>query len=513
MMSDFLSLLEAPQLGEIAWHAFAADETVATVSTEHAERLAAVLKSHASIEIDQARILEVGAYRHFTGYIIERDFPVEVTLTDISSNALLDGLSSARKNGLNSRPRLVASDFHDLPFSDGYFDVVFVASSIHHSLRPEVVLNELFRVLSPGGTLIVENEPCRREFCFYQFRSNREDSFTPFEHYLLEQGLLRTISSPFWGSRPEQLFGMVENDKIPLQLFRSIFSQQAEVKEFVLDYAPQLGPLENWLLTLDPASTDIYDSICSRLRAEFELASKHFGVQDRLLGYSLPTECHLYSVAERAARALKLMQLEDRDRDVEMANLFGAALTTILRKNTNGSHHRGSEPFRRPLIQDNEVWQEISSNAGVGPLLGRNLLPDIYRRENAEQLAAWFPLSDWDIVPEEIGTNSLINKGALSRIKVGELESDAILLIRFYAVVNDSGPYKVVVRNGNQILDEQVIVLPESRLSRSLVRSGPTNILIEIFDLNGNHQPLYGCLHLGVCQLITINANPEAGTS
>src|SRR6266536_2575092 len=101
MKTNSRSLLDAPQLGEFAWHAFTGDEAVATVSAEHADRLANIIKRYSQPDSARLRILEVGAYRHFTGYILEEKLGVEATLTDIARNALADGLWEARRDGLS----------------------------------------------------------------------------------------------------------------------------------------------------------------------------------------------------------------------------------------------------------------------------------------------------------------------------------------------------------------------------------------------------------------------------
>ncbi len=42
-----------------------------------------------------------------------------------------------------------------LPFEDNYFDVVFSKSVIEHIHQPENYMNEMYRVLKPGGRLII----------------------------------------------------------------------------------------------------------------------------------------------------------------------------------------------------------------------------------------------------------------------------------------------------------------------------------------------------------------------
>jgi len=182
--------LDAPQLGEHAWHAFTDDRAIDNVSVDHRDRIEAFVRKHLpSLDWRRARLLEVAAYRHYTAHILAATHGCEAVVTDIAAS-LRDGTASAAAQGLHGKTTMVVADFHDLPFSDDYFDVVFVASSVHHTRSPEQVLRDMLRVLKPAGILIVENEPCARVCCFHAFVSNRQESFTPFEAALREAGQL-----------------------------------------------------------------------------------------------------------------------------------------------------------------------------------------------------------------------------------------------------------------------------------------------------------------------------------
>jgi SAM-dependent methyltransferase len=48
---------------------------------------------------------------------------------------------------------------HRLPFKDGSFDAVVATATLHHSPQPQVLLEEIRRVLAKGGMLVAANEP------------------------------------------------------------------------------------------------------------------------------------------------------------------------------------------------------------------------------------------------------------------------------------------------------------------------------------------------------------------
>jgi ubiquinone/menaquinone biosynthesis C-methylase UbiE len=61
-------------------------------------------------------------------------------------------LTRAKKD---SDIELLNSEGENLPFAEGEFDVVLLSAVIEHVIDPSKVISESYRVLSPGGLLIV----------------------------------------------------------------------------------------------------------------------------------------------------------------------------------------------------------------------------------------------------------------------------------------------------------------------------------------------------------------------
>ncbi|NJL34943.1 MAG: class I SAM-dependent methyltransferase [Chloroflexaceae bacterium] len=66
-------------------------------------------------------------------------------------------LTLAAQDGTQITP--VVADGENLPFAAGSLDIVFCAATLHHATNLQMLLQNIQRVLRPGGVLIAINEP------------------------------------------------------------------------------------------------------------------------------------------------------------------------------------------------------------------------------------------------------------------------------------------------------------------------------------------------------------------
>lgn len=72
-----------------------------------------------------------------------------------------DMIALARKNAvdyrLTDRAEYFKGDASKMPFEDGHFDAVFTNGSLHEWAHPEDILNEIARVMKPGGIYVISD--------------------------------------------------------------------------------------------------------------------------------------------------------------------------------------------------------------------------------------------------------------------------------------------------------------------------------------------------------------------
>jgi ArsR family transcriptional regulator len=73
---------------------------------------------------------------------------------DTSDKMIEVGREQALRHGIeNVEYRL--GDMEEIPIGDAEVDLVFFSQSLHHALHPERAVHEAFRILQPGGRVVI----------------------------------------------------------------------------------------------------------------------------------------------------------------------------------------------------------------------------------------------------------------------------------------------------------------------------------------------------------------------
>jgi SAM-dependent methyltransferase len=485
-------------VGECAWHSLTVDPSLEQVSAAHYDYVLSVLGARGRrAKANGMKVLEVASYAHTTGCRLQQELGCEVTLFDISAKALQLGKRMADTAGLAACPQLVAGDFHALPFESNSFDLVYISSAIHHTWKYEMVVSELQRVLAPGGLLLLLNEPCHRQCCFYGFRTNRPANFTKFESMLNDLGIIRTFAEPYLGSRPETLFGMIENQTIPLRRLLDLLNSTTKVIQLVLTPEDCMGDLErSWLDNRSKGFEDLSRIIELDLAERHAEAMKHFDDVAEGMGFYLPSLDQLQPFAQRIAQALCNLPLASDQETFRTAlsEIFGAAVKIVAEK--------PYRQFDRPdhILNDrfetkDDVIYTFDDRVRKILLHDSSLLPDI-QVANEDEIANFFPTDHWKYSSRVAeGGRPIITLGLKSqpgRFQIPGCGHKLLLVLRYYCMVPKHGDVRVRIQHLDRQLYLQRIWQSESLLCVALLP--PTNETIvldlfrEVFAPNGERE-------------------------
>ncbi len=189
------------------------------------ERMAKTLSdmqqlSHSGLRL--APFLEIGAERGQRSLVMRNDLGLQGFAADISYDMLASCSHFARVFHKSDLPWRICCDVNTLPFRSGSIPFVFCYETLHHFPALSSVIQEIERVLTPGGTFFFEEEPYRKVFRFRVFRGPALYSASS-----RNRSWLRRVLDGFFSIQPcnERQFGIIENHDIPLREWRNALSR------------------------------------------------------------------------------------------------------------------------------------------------------------------------------------------------------------------------------------------------------------------------------------------------
>ncbi|MCH9781745.1 class I SAM-dependent methyltransferase [Methylophilaceae bacterium] len=102
----------------------------------------------------KAKILDIAAgTADLTLAFAKANKDYEILQTDINHSMLMEGQKKLINSGVIIPA--ITCDAEALPFADNYFDCVTIAFGLRNMTRKENALREVYRVLSPGGKVLI----------------------------------------------------------------------------------------------------------------------------------------------------------------------------------------------------------------------------------------------------------------------------------------------------------------------------------------------------------------------
>ena len=105
-------------------------------------------------EVAGRSVLDAGCGTGIFSVIFAKQGAGRVTGIDISEGSLGTARGLKEKFGLDS-VEFKQQDMLDLPFADASFDIVWAWGTVHHTTDPFRAIDQLVRVLKPGGALLL----------------------------------------------------------------------------------------------------------------------------------------------------------------------------------------------------------------------------------------------------------------------------------------------------------------------------------------------------------------------
>ncbi|WP_306061735.1 SAM-dependent methyltransferase [Natronococcus wangiae] len=125
--------------------------------TTHPEAMANSNKVYAEkLDVDETdTVLDIGTGRGGFPTHVAAEYDADVHGIDIDPLHVAEAKENARKRGVSKSTEFDVGDYHEIPYPDETFDAVSGIETVCHSDRKDRVLEEIRRVLKPGGRLMI----------------------------------------------------------------------------------------------------------------------------------------------------------------------------------------------------------------------------------------------------------------------------------------------------------------------------------------------------------------------
>lgn len=250
------------QRAQVEFHNFASfgqPERNLRIYAEENQRRAEVIRAHREFIGEMTPFLEIGANAGHTSYMLANDFGASGFALDLSADSLRHGRALMDAWGLERAPVRVAGDALHLPFADESLRMVCTFQTLSQFMNIGSVLEEVVRVLQPGGVFFFAEEPLLRALSLRLYRCPYFNSMKPWERKLYDWGLLGYLVRDVIGADQEESFGIRQNHSLDLKGWRDLVERYFAAHELNV-FVPERGWGERWVkraaIRLDPHGSE-----------------------------------------------------------------------------------------------------------------------------------------------------------------------------------------------------------------------------------------------------------------
>ena len=106
--------------------------------------------------------LELGGEKCERAAVITSKLSGQGAVVDLSAESLISAEKFCPKLNLKKLPLRICADAYNLPFQNNSFSFIFAFQTLHHFPDPTPILEEVYRVLAPGGCFYFNEEPVKQ---------------------------------------------------------------------------------------------------------------------------------------------------------------------------------------------------------------------------------------------------------------------------------------------------------------------------------------------------------------